>query len=177
MLSSNYGLYGDVSSRVMEPLSRYSHEVEIYSIDEAFYTVKDTGPALVGLEREMKAAVRRNCGVPVCVRIAGTKVLAKLSNKWAKNNPGFAGVCHWDSVPIAQRDRLMANMGVGEIWGIAGRLTKGLNALGIHTVLYLKKANPVMIRDRFNVVLMRIVLEFHGTPVFPWRRNAKAGIS
>lgn len=165
--SSNYELYGDVSSRVMELLNRYSHEVEIYSIDEAFCTVKGTGPELLGLGREMKAVVRRNCGVPVCVGIAATKVLAKLSNKWAKNNPDFAGVCHWDSIPAAQRDRLMAHLGVGEIWGIAGRLTHRLNALGIHTVLDLKNANPVVIRDRFNVVLMRIVLELQGTPCIP----------
>ena len=50
----------------------------------------------------MKTAVRRNVGVPVCVGIAGTKTLAKLANKWAKNNPAFDGVCHWDSVPAAR---------------------------------------------------------------------------
>lgn len=165
--SSNYELYGDVSSRVMEVLSRYSHEVEIYSIDEAFCTVKGTGSELMTLGRDMKTTVRRNCGVPVCVGIASTKVLAKLSNKYAKNNPDFEGVCHWESVPLAQRNHLMSSLGVNEIWGIAGRLTKRLNALGIHTILDLKNANPVMIRDRFNVVLMRIVLELQGTPCIP----------
>ena len=52
----------------------------------------------------MKAAVRRNVGVPVCVGIAGTKTLAKLANKWAKNNAAFDGVCHWDSVTAADRE-------------------------------------------------------------------------
>lgn len=165
--SSNYELYGDVSARVMELLGRYSHEVEIYSIDEAFCTVKGTGPELVALGRDMKVTVRRNCGVPVCVGIASTKVLAKLSNKYAKNNPDFEGVCHWESVPLAQRNHLMSSLSVNEIWGIAGRLTKRLNALGIHTIMDLKNSSPVMIRDRFNVVLMRIVLELQGTPCIP----------
>lgn len=34
--SSNYALYGDMSSRVMNILTRYSPDIEIYSIDEAF---------------------------------------------------------------------------------------------------------------------------------------------
>lgn len=38
--SSNYALYGDMSSRVMNILTRYSPEIEIYSIDEAFLKFK-----------------------------------------------------------------------------------------------------------------------------------------
>jgi DNA polymerase V len=34
--SSNYTLYGDTSSRVMSVLSRFTPDLEIYSIDEAF---------------------------------------------------------------------------------------------------------------------------------------------
>ncbi len=115
----------------------------------------------------MKAAVRRNVGVPVCVGIASTKTLAKLANKWAKNNPAFDGVCHWDSVPAAEREGLMRRLSVIEIWGVATRLTKRLNGLGIHSILDLSRADPVMIRDRFSVVMMRTVLELQGTPCIP----------
>lgn len=34
--SNNYELYGNLSSRVMELIGRYSYLVEVYSIDEAF---------------------------------------------------------------------------------------------------------------------------------------------
>jgi len=34
--SSNFTLYGDISKRVMQRLSHYSTDIEIYSIDEAF---------------------------------------------------------------------------------------------------------------------------------------------
>src|ERR1700751_1529213 len=34
--SSNYTLYGDMSARVMEVLSQFTPDLEIYSIDEAF---------------------------------------------------------------------------------------------------------------------------------------------
>ncbi|NYG18930.1 nucleotidyltransferase/DNA polymerase involved in DNA repair [Arthrobacter psychrochitiniphilus] len=134
-LSSNYELYGDLSSRVMELLGRYSAWVEVYSIDEAFLGVNGTPVQLRQLGRTMKDAVRRHVGVPVCVGIATTKGLAKLANKLAKHNPDFAGVCHWESIPEEVRDGLMSRLSVVELWGVATRLTKRLNAMGIHTIL------------------------------------------
>jgi DNA polymerase V len=135
--------------------------------DTPFLTVHATCQIVPGQGRDMKTAVRRNVGVPVCVGIAGTKTLAKLANKWAKNNPAFDGVCHWDSVPAADRESLMRRLSVIEIWGVATRLTKRLNALGIQSILDLSRADPVMIRDRFSVVMMRTVLELQGTPCIP----------
>ena len=165
--SSNYELYGDISSRVMELLGRYSAWLEVYSIDEAFLGVKGGPDDLLVLGRRMKEAVRRHVGVPVCVGIAPTKTLAKLCNKWAKNNPAFGGVCLWEAVPADVRELLMTRLPVDEIWGIAGRLTRRLNVLGIFTVQDLVSADPVMIRDKFSVVLMRTVLELRGTPCIP----------
>ena len=34
--SSNYTLYGDMSARMMNTLSQFSPEIEVYSIDECF---------------------------------------------------------------------------------------------------------------------------------------------
>ncbi|HSN36832.1 MAG TPA: Y-family DNA polymerase [Arthrobacter sp.] len=165
--SSNYELYGDISARVMELLGRYSAWLEVYSIDEAFLGVSGTPEELLHLGHTMKTAVRRNVGVPVCVGIAETKTLAKLANKWAKHNPSFDGVCHWDAVPASQREKLMAGVSVVELWGVAARLTKRLNGQGIHSILDLARADPVRIRDRFSVVLMRTVLELQGIPCIP----------
>ena len=36
VFSSNYALYGDMSARVMNILSNFSPELEVYSIDEIF---------------------------------------------------------------------------------------------------------------------------------------------
>ncbi len=166
-LSSNYELYGDISSRVMELLARYSAWQEVYSIDEAFLGVKGQPDDLLELGRTIKVACQRHVGVPVCVGIARTKTLAKLANKWAKHNPAFNGVCRWDSIPEAQREALMARLSVIEIWGVATRLTKRLNAMGIFSILDLIRADPVALRDKFSVVMMRTVLELQGTPCIP----------
>ncbi|MFJ4168916.1 Y-family DNA polymerase [Paenarthrobacter sp. NPDC089714] len=166
-MSSNYELYGDISLRVMELLRRYSAWQEVYSIDEAFLGVKGGPENLLELGRTIKEACRKHVGVPVCVGIAPTKTLAKLANKWAKHNPAFNGVCRWDSVPADQREALMARLSVIEIWGIATRLTKRLNAIGIFSILDLVRADPVKLRDKFSIVVMRTVLELQGTPCIP----------
>jgi nucleotidyltransferase/DNA polymerase involved in DNA repair len=41
--SSNYALYGDMSERVMQVLTQFTPEVEVYSIDEAFLNLAGCG--------------------------------------------------------------------------------------------------------------------------------------
>ncbi|MEA5456796.1 Y-family DNA polymerase [Sinomonas sp. JGH33] len=168
--SSNYELYGDLSRRVMEVLARFGPWLEVYSIDEAFLGLGPRAAAgdLTALGREIRNTLRKLVGVPVCVGIARTKTAAKLANKTAKKMPVFDGVCVWDGTSPQWRAKLMAQLPVSEVWGIAGRLERRLNALGIFSIADLAAADPVMIRDRFNVVVMRTVLELQGTPCIPF---------
>jgi len=48
------------------------------------------------------------------------------------------------------------------LWGIAGRLAERLRAIGIVTPLELRDADHRLIRERFSVVLERMVLELRG---------------
>ena len=76
--SSNYALYGDMSSRVMNILTRYTPEIEIYSIDEAFLKFK--GFDLFDLQQiglDMQRTVTKGTGIPVSIGFAPTKALAK----------------------------------------------------------------------------------------------------
>src|SRR5690606_16195444 len=75
-LSSNYELYGSMSQRAMSVLSRFTSDLEVYSIDEAFLRVsprvaKDPD-AMVALGREIRDTMQRLLGLPVCVGIAET---------------------------------------------------------------------------------------------------------
>ena len=86
VFSSNYALYGDMSARVMNILARYSPEIEVYSIDEAF--LKFSGFELFDLQKiglEMQKTVTKGTGIPVSIGFAATKSLAKVANKIAKN--------------------------------------------------------------------------------------------
>ena len=84
--SSNYALYGDMSQRVMEALSEFTPDVEIYSIDEAFLDLSGFKRGdLADYGRSIWSTVRTWTGVPVSVGIAETKTLAKIANRIAKN--------------------------------------------------------------------------------------------
>lgn len=169
-LSSNYELYGDLSRRCMNVLSEHTPDLEIYSIDEAFLEVPTrTNPHEYG--QKLREQLRQRVGVPVCVGIAPTKTLAKLANKAAKKIPALAGVCPWESTRPEWRQHLMENLPVDEVWGIASRLAKRLRRLRIYTVADLAAANPATVRDRFNVVVMRTVLELQGVPMIPFEEE------
>jgi hypothetical protein len=55
-----------------------------------------------------------------------------------------------------------ARLELRDLWGIAGRLAARLNAIGITTPLELHDADHRLIRERFSVVLERMVLELRG---------------
>jgi DNA polymerase V len=165
-VSSNYEAYGDMSRRTMGILERFTAELDVYSIDEAFLTVSRRTAAdvdaMTELGREIRDTLRRQLHIPVCVGIAPTRTLAKLANKTAKKLDVFDGVCVWPACRPDWRQSLMQRLPVSEVWGIASRLERRLAALGIRSIWDLATADPVMIRKAFNVVVMRTALELRG---------------
>ena len=169
--SSNYELYGDMSSRVMGILSRMTAWTEVYSIDEAFVGLRGTLAQVRAAGEELKREVWRLTGLPVCVGIAKTKTLAKLANQAAKKVPQLAGVCVWDRVPETTREDLLGQLPVGEVWGIGRRMVKRLNGLGIVTIKDFRDADEFRIREKFSIVQMRTLLELRGTPCIPMQQE------
>ncbi len=166
-LSSNYALYGDMSSRLMQVIGQFSPEQEVYSIDESFLRFTPGEAAgLTALGLALRARVLQWTGLPVGVGIGPTKTLAKLANHLAKRHPDFAaaGVCNWLELPAAARAAYAADLGVAAVWGIGGRWAARLGQAGIVTVADLRRADPEGLRRRFNVVLARTALELRGTP-------------
>jgi DNA polymerase V len=158
--SSNYTLYGDVSARVMRVLSGFTPNLEIYSIDEAFLSLKGFDTRLEPHARKLRGTVQQWTGIPVSVGIAPTKTLAKVANRTAKKTPATGGVCLLLS-PEVQTDAL-DKLELTDLWGIAKRLAERLRAIGITTPLELRDADPQLIRERFSVVIERVVLEVRG---------------
>ena len=96
--SSNYKLYGDMSSRVMKILRNTVPDVEVYSIDEAFMLLGEMKPEqYMSLCRETVAKIRRWTGIPVSIGLAPTRTLAKMASHFAKRYPAYRGVCAIDS--------------------------------------------------------------------------------
>ncbi len=78
-LSSNYGLYADMSNHMMSILREYSPDQEVYSIDESFLDLTSFQRLdLVNCGQHMRKRIYKWTGLPVCVGIASTKTLAKI---------------------------------------------------------------------------------------------------
>jgi DNA polymerase V len=162
--SSNYALYADMSNRVMSILNHYSPDQEVYSIDESFldltaFRSKD----LVEYAQHMRQRIKQWTGLPVCVGIGSTKTLSKLANHCAKKRPEFDGVCNFNSMASEAVNQICSEIDVAEVWGVGRKLAPKLNALGINTVLDLKRANPERLREQFSVVMEKTIRELNDT--------------
>lgn len=161
VFSSNYALYGDMSQRMMRVLSEFAADQEVYSIDECFLDM-DCMPDLDSHGHRIRQAVLQRVGIPTCVGFGTSKTMAKLANRVAKKRAEWGGVFAWDWLNAAEADELMGQIPVGDVWGIGGRLTEKLGAMGITTALQLKQADPRRIKRAFSVVVERTVQELNG---------------
>jgi len=162
-LSSNYTLYGDMSARMMTLLKSLADQQEIYSIDECFLDLSTLrNDSLTKHAHHIRSTILQYLGLPTCVGIGSTKTLAKLANHIAKKNPRLEGVFSWHAYRPQEQETWMANIEIGEVWGIGRKLSEQLKALGIQTVADFKNTDPSLIRQRFSVVLARTQAELHG---------------
>src|SRR5690606_18452341 len=126
VFSSNYPLYGDMSSRVMNILEQFTPDVEVYSIDEAFlqfkgfekYDFKDYG-------NQIRQRILKWTGIPTCVGIAPTKALSKVANRIARKFPEETkGVYVIDSEE--KRIKALKWINIEDVWGIGWGFQKRL---------------------------------------------------
>jgi DNA polymerase V len=158
--SSNYTLYGDMSSRVMSVLNYFIPNIEIYSIDEAFLNLKNFN--IQSLQDEMfkiRERIYQWTGIPVSIGIGPTKTLAKLANKIAKKNSSN-GV--YILTVSTQLTHILSNMKLEDIWGVSKGWGNRLRSIGINNPRQLQQANPRQIRTLISVVGERIIYELRG---------------
>lgn len=164
--SSNFALYGDLSDRLMTLLQNAAPETEVYSIDEIFLDVQGFPSAdLLPYAAKMRSQIWRALRLPVSIGIGRTKTLAKLANYWAKKQFVPGGI-HCFNASAEEKEWLKA-LPVGEIWGVGPAWAEALKRRGISTALALSQADHRWIRQQFNVVLARTVLELQGISCIP----------
>ena len=164
VFSSNYALYGDISTRILAILERHCPLVEPYSIDEAFLRLD--APLRVNLpefSRALRDIILRWTGISVSIGLAETRTLAKVANHVAKSRAAYGGVFSL-ARPEAEIDAVLARTPVGEVWGVGRRQVKRLHAEGVCTALDLKRAGDLWLRKRLTVAGWRTALELRGLP-------------
>lgn len=163
--SSNYQLYGDMSQRVMNTLSQFAPELEVYSIDEAFLNLGGIPVDLESWGRQIRTTVRKHTGIPVSVGVGPTKVLAKIANHYAKKVPENNGVFLLDS--REKIEELLAQLEIGEIWGIGRKHAALLNRYGIQTAAEFIRMPDSWVRKHLTIVGLRLKEELQGISCLP----------
>ncbi|UQB41621.1 Y-family DNA polymerase [Thiomicrospira microaerophila] len=163
VFSSNYELYGDMSSRMHRLLGEFASAQEIYSIDESFLDLSGMQKwNLTDYGHRIQQTIKQGLGLPVAVGIATSKTLAKLANHLAKKHQGYQGVLDLTALSEPVVNHLLRQVSVGDVWGIGKKLALQLNEMKIETALDLKYSNLKSLRKRFSVVMERLVLELNG---------------
>lgn len=165
VLSSNYTLYADMSHRVMEMLNRFTDNLEVYSIDEAFLETSLSPRESVRMAREIRQLILQWTGIPVSVGVAGTKTLAKLINHLAKREPERGGIACFETEAFP--DQVLAATEIEDIWGIGSRLGVRLRRCGIENALQLRQAPSPWVRQHLTITGARLQQELRGISCIP----------
>jgi len=161
VLSSNFALYADLSSRVMRVLESFDVDVQIYSIDEAFlhFTQRQVEHNnLMNYATTLRQTVLQHTGIPISIGIAATKTLTKVANKQAKKMAG--GIVGIFDEPT--RIVLLKHTPVNDVWGVGGAYTALLKRYGILTALALTQRDDVWIKKHMTIGGLRMVWELRG---------------
>ena len=179
VFSSNFPLYGDMSSRVMNILSAYTPNIEIYSIDEAF--LEFTGFDNYDLEeygKEMREKILKWTGIPVSIGFAPTKALAKVANRISKKfDKKTKGVYAIDSE--GKREKALKWLKIEDVWGIGYKHAARLKSYKINRAYDFIKLPDEWVRKQMSVVGLRLKKELEGESVLSLeeKRSPKKAIA
>lgn len=170
ILSSNFGLYSDISNRIMQTLCEHATDLEVYSIDEAFMHLPTLLSGVTTLQEQqfyytqyaqmLRKAVYKNIGVPVSIGLGPTKTLAKVANGLAKKHAHLEGV--FDITNHADFDAILRTIEIRDIWGIGSRYAKFLIAQGITNAYQFTQCDDTWVRKNMAITGLKTMLELRG---------------
>ena len=165
VFSSNYALYGDISNRIMNILSTFTPDIEVYSIDEAFLEFKGfENYDLTDYGIEIKDRIKKWTGMPVSIGIAPTKALSKIANKIAKKYADRTNSVYLlDSKEKIEKALKWTK--IADVWGIGRKISKKLEAVNVFTAYDFTQLSDAYVRKEFSVVGLRLKHELQGVSI------------
>lgn len=164
LFSSNMMLYSAMSKRITSIIRQSVAKVENYSIDECFCDLRgyEKHYRLDDFMRGLAGRITLWTEVPVSVGVAPTKTLAKVGSKFAKQYPGYRGVCLIDSE--AKRRKALELFDLADVWGVGRRTLRKLEALGVSTPLQFADKPEEWVRRHFTKPAVQTWMELNGRP-------------
>lgn len=173
VFSSNYELYGELTSRVVDIIKQEAPAYFRYSIDECFVYFNDVPTDnLKNWGENLHLKIKKWVGMPVSIGIGPNKTLAKVASHFAKKIPGYKHCCIIDN--DEKRVKALKLFPIGDVWGIGYRYSKKLEAVGIHTAYDFACMTAVWVKSHFNnIVIYRTWQELNGLDRVPNEEYAK----
>ena len=153
IFSSNFALYRDISSRVMSTVKCVAPDAEVYSIDEAFFTVAQADAARMA--HDIKQRVEQWVGIPVSIGIGETKTIAKHMGAHAKTHGGVA-------ITSPQFQSELRDASLQEIWGVGRKTYEKLGCVGIRTVADVLAQGAMRMRTHLGIHGEQLFYELAG---------------
>ncbi len=147
LVSSTYGLYSEMSKKVMEIFDYYTPVKEQLSIDEAFLDMTGTKQLFGKPEKAAKKIqdnILNELDLGCSVGISSNKLLAKMASDMKKP----MGITTLFPCEIQKK---MWPMNVGELYGVGKKSVSKLNELGIHTIGDLAITDKSSLKEYFGI--------------------------
>ena len=173
VFSSNYELYGELTSRVVSIIRKEAPAYFRYSIDECFVYLDGMEHLdLKAWGEDLHKKIKQSVGMPVSIGLAPNKTLAKMASHFAKKYQGYRHCCMIDS--DEKRIKALKLYPIDEVWGIGRRYAARLEALGVKTAFDFAEHNQSWVRATFNnIVIERTWRELNGEDCVPNEEMAK----
>ncbi len=176
VFSSNYELYGELTSRVVEIIRQEAPAYFRYSIDECFvYFPLTANHSTLNHQKwgeHLHQRIKKSVGMPVSIGIAPNKTLAKIASKLAKKFEVYRHCCVIDD--DEKRIAALKWLPVEDVWGIGRRYAARLQALGCRTAYDFACHHKDWVRLTFNNInIVRTWQELNGEDVVPNEELAK----
>lgn len=156
--------YREYSHKVFEVLGRFSPQVEMASIDEAYLDLTGTGrlfgPAFQAahkLHHAVKAVTNLNCSIGV----SSSRMVSKVASDQAKPN-GVLWICP------GQEAAFLAPLEIRKIPGVGKVGEQRLNECGIHKVGDLARLDHALLEQRFGKWGLALAGKSHGLDAGAW---------
>jgi len=173
VFSSNYELYGELTSRVVSIISQEAPAYFRYSIDECFVYLD--GMENINLQKwgeNLNKRIKKSVGMPVSIGLAPNKTLAKIASKLAKKFDVYRHCCIINN--DENRIAALKWLPIEDVWGIGRRYAARLQELGCRTAYDFAQHHKDWVRLTFNNInIVRTWQELNGEDVVPNEELAK----
>ena len=162
MLSGRHIVYRDLSNRIMRILGEVALNLEVYSVDEAFFVLPyDDNEKNHNLLSSLVKKIQQYVGVPVSIGFAPTRTLAKIASHVAKKDKNnidrVKGLTDADEI-----NQVLGSIKIDDVWGIGRKLNAKLLSTGIDTAGKFTMLPKSYLQRIGNINLVRTQKELKG---------------